>query len=296
MKFIADRLESFVSDVHAREAKREAAGLRSMPTAIFSPMDVAVLSGMGAYSSLSARQSGRGGCKPSHVGLTRPIGCRTFSGARARLFPEQGAEPVCCARCGQPIATTVTEQLLDLAARKLGIDPAELPRATMRMRREEYQDASPRTTVLERAVARPLPRASCWALMDYDGAAAAGRRSCASGVSTAASGLSRFASSRRVWAGPSTGRSRCASPPMNLPAVAGAGRRSSAARPASPIRGRSTMTALPRQIVGESAGVDVGLVIEVVSGDTAAAPFGGGAWASRGASLGGEAAASLARC
>ena len=48
------------------------------------------------------------------------------------------------------------------------------------------------------------------------------------------------------------------------------------------------------QIVAQELGLEPDLV-EIVSGDTATAPFGGGAWASRGMALGGEAALRAAR-
>ncbi len=58
-------------------------------------------------------------------------------------------------------------------------------------------------------------------------------------------------------------------------------------------QGQGTLTAL-RQIVGTTLGVGIDAV-EIVSGDTTAAPFGGGAWASRGTALGGESALRAAR-
>jgi CO/xanthine dehydrogenase Mo-binding subunit len=58
-------------------------------------------------------------------------------------------------------------------------------------------------------------------------------------------------------------------------------------------QGQGTPTALV-QIVAQELGVAPD-TIDVVSGDTATAPMGGGAWASRGAALGGEAALRAAR-
>jgi CO/xanthine dehydrogenase Mo-binding subunit len=58
-------------------------------------------------------------------------------------------------------------------------------------------------------------------------------------------------------------------------------------------QGQGTRAAL-LQVVAQEVGVDPD-VIEIVSGDTATAPMGGGAWASRGAALGGEAALRAAR-
>jgi len=58
-------------------------------------------------------------------------------------------------------------------------------------------------------------------------------------------------------------------------------------------QGQGTRTALS-QIVAQELGVEAD-AIEVLSGDTATSPMGGGAWASRGAALGGEAALRAAR-
>jgi carbon-monoxide dehydrogenase large subunit len=58
-------------------------------------------------------------------------------------------------------------------------------------------------------------------------------------------------------------------------------------------QGQGTRTALI-QIIAEEMGVDPAAVV-IVSGDTASAPMGGGAWASRGTALGGEAALRAAK-
>jgi CO/xanthine dehydrogenase Mo-binding subunit len=57
-------------------------------------------------------------------------------------------------------------------------------------------------------------------------------------------------------------------------------------------QGQGTRTALV-QIVAREMGVDP-VSVEIVSGDTATTPYGGGAWASRGTALGGEAALNAA--
>ena len=81
---------------------------------------------------------------------------------------------------GQPIATTVTEQLLDFAARKLGIDPAEL-------RRRNYADAAHADAKSVGGIVLSklsLDRCHDWLLMlmDYDAAAPATGRARKSGV------------------------------------------------------------------------------------------------------------------
>ena len=58
-------------------------------------------------------------------------------------------------------------------------------------------------------------------------------------------------------------------------------------------QGQGTSSALV-QVVADELGLDPA-VVEIVTGDTAETPFGGGAWASRGTALGGEAALRAAR-
>jgi len=58
-------------------------------------------------------------------------------------------------------------------------------------------------------------------------------------------------------------------------------------------QGQGTLIGL-NQIIAETLGVDVQHV-EMVSGDSAASPYGGGAWASRGMAVGGEAALKAAK-
>ena len=89
-------------------------------------MEVAVRFRLRRLSVLSARQRRRWDCRPS-ICRRRPIGLPNFSGLLRGYFQNKPPSGVLRA-VGQPIACTVTEQLFDLAARKLGIDPAELRR------------------------------------------------------------------------------------------------------------------------------------------------------------------------
>ena len=95
---------------------------------------------------------------------------------------------------GQPIACTVTEQLVDLAARKLGIDPAEF---RLRNYAPEEETAQHRRHRAGRAVARALPPPALQ-LMRYDGPAPAAGGSCARTASVAASGSPCSSSRPRV--------------------------------------------------------------------------------------------------
>ena len=122
VKFIADRLEAFVSDVHAREATvkgRLAVDAQGKLLA----MEVAVRSGFGAYSTYPRGCIGEG-LQSVHMSAA-PYRLANFKGSLRGYFQNKVPSGVLRA-VGQPIACTVTEQLLDFAARKIGMDPAEI--------------------------------------------------------------------------------------------------------------------------------------------------------------------------
>lgn len=281
VRFCADRLESFVSDVHAREAMvhgRLAVGSDGGLLA----MDVSVTSGFGAYANYPRGSAGEG-LQAVHISAAayRPMNFR----GRVRGYFQNKPPTGVLRGVGQPIATTVTEQLLDLAARKLGMDPAEI-------RRRNYS-AAPKSVggivlgalSLERCHERLLMRMG---YEDLRREQAALRRSgiyrgigLAVYIEQTAVGPALYGSLQvRVSANEACrlvlepdGHVRCETSITD--------------------QGQGTKSALI-QIIAHEIGIDPGTV-EIVSGDTATAPMGGGAWASRGAALGGEAALRAAR-
>ena len=87
---VADRLKSFVSDIHAREAKVHGRlAVRRRRDGLVA-MEVSVLSGLRRLCQLSARQRRRSLAGRPHVGCAYRL--PNFRGARARLFPEQVAD------------------------------------------------------------------------------------------------------------------------------------------------------------------------------------------------------------
>jgi carbon-monoxide dehydrogenase large subunit len=285
VKFTADRLESFVSDIHAREAKVRGKLAVDADGRLLA-MDVSMLSGMGAYTNYPRGSVGEG-LQTVHMSAAA-YRLPNYRGAVRGYF--QNKPPTGVLRgVGQPIATTVTEQLLDLAARKLGLDAAEL-------RRRNYADATkPDAKSIANTVLGELSLHRCheklMALMDYDGlrrqqAELRGKR-IYRGI-----GLSVYIEQTAVGPG--------IYGPLQVRVSANETCRLSVEQDGS-IRcetsitdqGQGTGTALT-QIIAEELGVEPDAT-EVVSGDTATAPMGGGAWASRGTSLGGEAALRAAR-
>src|SRR5262245_29142358 len=285
VRYVADRLESFVSDIHAREAKvrgRLACDAQGKLVA----MEVAVRCGFGAYVNYP-RGSVGDALMAVHMSAA-PYRLANFRGRAHGYF--QNKTPTGILRAvGQPIATTVTEQLIDLAAAALDLDPAEL-------RRRNYADAAGKTTrsvggivlaelSLERCHDRLIE------MMDYarlrrEQQELRGRGryrgiGLAAFIEQSAVGPQLYGSMQvRVSANEAC---RLALDP------------SGSVHCATSItdQGQGTRNALA-QIIAEEIGIDPADV-DVVSGDTATTPFGGGAWASRATALGGEAALRAAR-
>jgi carbon-monoxide dehydrogenase large subunit len=284
VKYCADRLESFVSDIHAREAKvhgRLAVGADGRLMA----MEVAVVSGFGAYSNYPRGSVGEG-LQAVHMSAA-PYRLANFRGQVRGYFQNKPPSGV-LRGVGQPIACTVTEQLLDLAARRLSMDPAKL-------RRRNYVDAAKSDEKSGAAsvggiVLSQLSLDRCHdrllALMDYDGLR---RQQTELRKTGTYHGIGLAAYIEQTAVGPALYG------PQQVRVSAHEACRV-LLEPDGGIRcetsvtdqGQGTRTALA-QIIAQELGVEPD-VVDIRSGDTANMPMGGGAWASRGAALGGEAA------
>src|SRR5262249_37064222 len=95
-------------------------------------MEVSVRSGFGAYANYPRGNVGDA-LQAIHLAAA-PYRLKNFRG-RARGYFQNKAPSGILRAVGHPLACTVTEQLIDLAARRLGLDPAEL-------RRRNYASAS----------------------------------------------------------------------------------------------------------------------------------------------------------
>ena len=119
IKFVADRLESFVSDIHAREHRIHAKIVASKAGEILA-FEIDDLTGIGPFS-MFPRTSGIEGNQV--VNLTGgPYKHKAYRAKLKVVF--QNKVPTCQYRgVGHPIACAVTEALVDGVAAKLGIDP-----------------------------------------------------------------------------------------------------------------------------------------------------------------------------
>ncbi len=279
VKFVADRLESFVSDIHAREhtAKVRLACSRDGDILAF---DLDDLTGIGPYS-VYPRTSGIEGNQV--VNLTG--GPYKHQQYRAKLHVVFTNKNVTCQyrAVGHPIAVAITESIVDLAAAKLGMDPAEFRRRNL-VPDDAYPYTFPSGLKFEKlshhqALDRLLE------LMDYKALRAEQTALRAKGVYRGI-GLAAMIEVTN----PS-------------PAFYGVGGARISSQDGATLRfeptgmvtclvsvteqGQGTEGAFA-QVAATAVGVSIDRV-RVVTGDTAVTPYGGGTWASRGAGIGGEA-------
>jgi len=279
VKFTADRLESFVTDIHARD-HRVTARMAVTEDGKITAIDMDDLTGIGPFS-VYPRTSGIEANQV--VNLTG--GPYTIDNYRARarvVFTNKNA--MCQYRAvGHPVACAVGEGLVDTAARALGMDPVDIRRKNL-----IPDDAYPYTYVTGLPFEK-LSHHQCLdqilEMMDYE-ALRADQAACRE------KGIHRgigFASMIEVT-NPS-------------PAFYGAGGAFISAQDGCTMRmdhtGGITCTvgvteqgqgsdAVVQQVAATAVGVPMAMV-KVVSGDTDVVPYGGGTWASRAAGIGGEA-------
>ena len=280
VKFCADRSESFASDNNAREAKVHAR-LAVDAEGRLVAMEFDMLSGFGAYPAYP-RGSVGDGLQAVHMSAA-PYRLANFRGRVKGYYQNKPPSGVLRA-VGQPIATTVTEQLLDLAARKLGMDPAEL-------RRRNYAEADkPDARSVAGTLLGELSLHRCHerllTLMDYHRLREEQLMLRGSGIHRGI-GLAVFIEQTAVGSQ--------LYGPQQVRVTANEGCRltlepEGAIHCATSVvdQGQGTPTVLA-QIIAERTGLDLDQ-IKVDSGDTGNTPLGGGSFASRGLVLGGEAA------
>jgi aerobic carbon-monoxide dehydrogenase large subunit len=285
VKFLADRMESFLSDIHARDHRvtaRAAVDAEGRLTAV----EIDDITGIGPYS-VYPRSSGIEGNQV--VNLTgAPY---DFANYRARLrVVFQTKTPMCQYRAvGHPIAMAVMEGLMDDLATATGRDPADLRAINLR-RDDSYPVSSPQGMKFA-----DLSHQACLArlkeVMDYQGLKAERDALRARGIYRGIGLVSMVEVTN-----PSPMFYGVGGAP--IAAQDGATARldaSGAVHVSNSITEQGQGTdAILAQITAEVMGVAMADV-HVTTGDTATVPYGGGTWASRGAGIGGEAMFQAAR-
>ncbi len=279
VKFVADRIESFLTDIHAREHLATVRMACRKDGEILG-FDLDDLTGIGPYS-VYPRTSGIEGNQVVNL-VGGPYKHKAY---RAKLNVVFTNKNVTCQyrAVGHPIAVALTEGIVDEGARQLGIDPAEFRRRNL-IADDAYPYTFPSGLKFEK-----LSHHQCLdkllAMMDYDALRTEQKALRAQGIHR---GIG-FAAMIEVT-NPS-------------PAFYGVGGARISAQDGATLRldpagmvnvmvsvteqGQGTEGVFA-QIAATAVGVSLDKV-KVVTGDTAITPYGGGTWASRGAGIGGEA-------
>jgi len=280
VKFIADRLESFVSDIHARDHRVTARLAISSDGGILG-MEVDDLTGIGPYSVYPRTSAVEGNQVIRLIGA--PYAFQDYKAALRVVL--QNKNVMCQYRAvGHPIACSVTEAMVDRAAEAAAMDPVEIRRRNY-IADDAYPCTSPSGYPFER-----LSHEQCLDklldMMDYAALrreqAALRREGIQRGI-----GLATFV--------------EITNPGPAFYGVGGARITSQDGcdlmlQPSGKVRCKISVTeqgqgteAVIAQVVATALGMKLEDVL-VITGDTEATPYGGGTWASRGAGIGGETA------
>ena len=279
VKFVASRRESFLGDIHAREQTVDIE-VAADADGILRGMRARIVAAVGPYSAFPRSSVVEGG-QVIRL-LPGPYRVRDYDATLTVVAQNKGITSQYRA-VGHPIAAAVTESMLELIARDLGLDPAEVRRRNL-----VRPDELPYTSVTGNVYDSGSYLASLDRLLeaaDYAGLrrtqAAARKAGRCVGI-----GLSCFLD----LTGPGAGFYGIGGAPI-------AGQEGTTVRlePSGAVtvltgvteQGQGTRTAFA-QIVADELGVPLDAV-SVVSGDTAMVPYGGGTWASRGMPIGGSA-------
>jgi carbon-monoxide dehydrogenase large subunit len=279
VKFQADRAESFLTDIHAREHEATVR-LACKNNGEILAFDLDDLTAIGPYS-VYPRTSGIEGNQV--VNLTG--GPYRHQQYRAKLDVVFTNKNLTCQyrAVGHPIAVALTEGIVDEAARVLGIDPATMRRINL-IADDQYPYSFPSGIKFEKlSHHQSLDR--LLALMDYQA------------LRTEQASLRKNGVYRGI------GLAAMIEVTNPSPAFYGVGGARISAQDGATLRldpagmvqvlvsvteqGQGT-EAVFTQIAATAVGVSVDKV-RVITGDTAVTPYGGGTWASRGAGIGGEA-------
>ncbi len=170
VKFVADRLESFNTDIHARDHRcKGRAAVKADGT--ITAFEIDDLTGIGPYSVYPRTSAIEANQVVNLVG--GPYKTPNYR-ARARVV-FQNKNVMCQYRAvGHPIACSVTEGLVDLAARAIGMDPAEMRRRNL-IADDAYPCASPSGLRFE-ALSHHAALDKLLAMMDYRGCGSSRRR------------------------------------------------------------------------------------------------------------------------
>ena len=279
VKFVADRLESFVSDIHAREhqVKVRLACTKAGEILAFDLDDLTAIGPYSVYPRTSGIEANQ------VVNLTGgPYKHQKYRARTNVVFTNKNV--TCQYRAvGHPIAVALTEAIVDRAASALKIDPAEFRRRNL-IPDDAYPYTFPSGVKFEK-LSHQKALAKLLDVMDYDRLRAQQAE------------LKKKGSYRGI------GLAAMIEVTNPSPAFYGVGGARISAQDGATLRLEPTgMVTVLCSVTEQGQGTDaifaqiaasaVGVTIDkvrVLTGDTGVTPYGGGTWASRGAGIGGEA-------
>ena len=280
VKYIVDRQESFSSDIHSREMTASGR-LAVSGQGIILGVEVDILSAIGAYSIYPRTSVGDGIQAVQFTGA--PYRLPAFKG-RVRIVYQNKTPCGAYRAVGQPIGCSIIEQLIDIAAAKLNIDPAEIRRRNNLNSDDMPLKAAGGLEFVNVSLNECLT--ALLAKMNYESLRRDQKEAQQRGVYRGI-GLATFVEQTAVGAGlygPAgvrvSAQEGCA---LRLDPT-GLVRCSTSATD----QGQGTLTGI-QQVIAETLGVGFD-DITVKAGDGGSTPYGGGSWASRGLAIGGEAA------
>src|SRR6185437_9471031 len=285
IKFVADRVESFNTDIHARDHRcKGRIGVNQDGT--ITAFEIDDLTGIGPYSMYPRTSAIEANQIVNLVG-----GSYTTKNYRARTrVVFQNKNVMCQYRgVGHPIACSVTEGLVDLAAMKIGMDPVEIRRRNL-VPDDAYPCTSPAGLKFE-LLSHHAAMNKLMAMMNYDALrveqADLRKNNIHRGIGIAS--FIEITNPSAAFYG--VGGAKISSQDGVAVRMDASGTVICQTSVSEQGQGTESMTA---QIVGSVLGVPMDRV-RVILGDTDNTPYGGGTWASRGAGIGGEAALQAAK-
>lgn len=285
VKYVADRIESFVSDIHARDHRVEAR-LAVGADGRIAAMEVDDMTAIGAFSAYPRTSAVEGNQVFRLMGA--PYDFSAYRGRLSVVFQNK-VQTSQYRAVGHPIACAVTECMVDAAARKIGMDPFEF-RAKNLIPDDAYPYVSATGYQFEQ-----LSHQACLArlkeMMNYDALRREQAESRAQGILRGI-GIAMFVEISNP--GPAfygVGGARISAQDGAIVKLTPSGDVQCLISVTEQGQGTETIIG---QIVADGLGLERERV-RVMTGDTDVTPHGGATWACRGAGIGGETALQAAR-
>ncbi|SNT56795.1 carbon-monoxide dehydrogenase large subunit [Tardiphaga sp. OK246] len=285
VKYVADRIESFVSDIHARDHRVRARMAADIDGNILA-MDVEDVTGIGAFSAYPRTSVVEGNQVYRLMGA--PYTFRNYRADLQVVFQNK-VQMSQYRAVGHPVACTVSERLVDMIADKTAQDVFDI-RSRNLIPDDAYPCTSPTGYQFE-ALSHHACLAKLKAMMDYDRLRAEQAELRTKGIHRGI-GIASFVEITNP--GPAfygVGGARISSQDGAIIKITPSGDVHCSISVTELGQGTETIIG---QIVAEHLGVDRDR-IKVMTGDTDTTPHGGATYACRGAGIGGETALQAAK-